>query len=98
MSVTATSNNENKTLTINIDGQFDFSAHPSFRNSYQNIDPSFNVIVNLGNTEYVDSAALGMLLLLDEHFTNTKIKIINTNELTRQVLGIAHFEKKFDIS
>lgn len=98
MSVTTTINKENKQLTIRIDGQFDFSAHPAFRNAYQEVDPSYKVIVDLAKTEYLDSAALGMLLLLDEHFAKSKITIINTNELTRQVLAIAHFEKKFDIS
>ena len=87
-----------KTLTISISENFDFSVHPDFRDAYQDVDASFNVIVDLRQTEYLDSAALGMLLLLDEHFGGKKIKITGCSKYIREVLEIANFQKKFDIS
>lgn len=80
-----------------VSGNFDFSKHPQFRNAYQDLDKSYNVVVDLKNTEYMDSAALGMLLLLNDEFNNHKIKITNCNDFIKQVLQVAHFEKKFDI-
>ena len=98
MAVTYRLDPQNKTLTISIDGQFDFSAHPEFRASYKEIeDKAYKVVVDLRQTKNMDSAALGMLLLLDENFKNTRIKIINANDFIRQVLEIAHFSQKFDI-
>ena len=97
MSIHINMNDEKKELTINVSGNFDFSIHPQFRNAYQNLDKSYSVIVVLKTTEYIDSAALGMLLLFYDEFSNHKIKIINCNDFIKQVLQIAHFEKKFDI-
>ena len=99
MSVTYKTDPKNKTLTISISGQFDFSSHPEFRASYKEIDDkSYAAIVDLRETENLDSAALGMLLLLDENFPDKQVKLINANDFVRQVLDIAHFSKKFDIS
>jgi HptB-dependent secretion and biofilm anti anti-sigma factor len=97
MPVTCKADPKDKTLTISISGQFDFSAHPQFRASYKEIDNSYAVIVDLRETENMDSAALGMLLLLDENFSDKKVKLINANDFVRQVLEIAHFSEKFDI-
>ncbi len=98
MPLTSNIDTNSNTLTITISGNFDFSAHPAFRSAYDHADNSLNVIVDLKQTEYMDSAALGMLLLLDEHFPNQTIKITGCNEFIKQVLEIANFQKKFDIS
>jgi anti-anti-sigma regulatory factor len=99
MSVTHRVDHENKVLTIAISGQFDFTAHPDFRNSYKELDqPSYAAIVDLNYTDNIDSAALGMLLLLDEAFPNTPVKLIHANDFIKNVLHMAHFNKKFDIS
>jgi len=98
MPVTHKIDSESKTITISISGQFDFSAHPEFRASYKDIeDKSYTIIVDLKNTEGMDSAALGMLLLLDENFPDNRVKLINANDFVTQVLEIAHFNQKFDI-
>ena len=97
MSIQIDKNDQNKELRIKVSGNFDFSIHPQFRNAYQDLDKSYSVVVDLKTTEYMDSAALGMLLLLDDEFANHRIKIINCNDFIKQVLQIAHFEKKFDI-
>ena len=100
MPVTQKLDSANNNLVININGSFNFSVHPAFRESYRDIKPDKNLIisVDLGNTEYMDSSALGMLLLLDEHFNEQKINIINCSDYIKQVLSIANFELKFNIS
>lgn len=97
MSITIDKNDDKKELRIMVSGNFDFSMHPEFRNSYQDLDKSYGVVVDLKNTEYMDSAALGMLLLLNDEFTQQKIRIINCNDFIKQVFHVAHFEQKFDI-
>lgn len=91
---------DKKTLLITINGPFNFSEHNEFRNAYKDIEPASvtEVNVDLQNTDYIDSSALGMLLLLDEHFSGKRINVIKCTEYTRQVLEIAKFEQKFNIS
>ena len=99
MSVTQKFDSTNNELVISIAGPFNFSEHPEFRDAYRNIEPDKNikVSVDLGNTEYMDSSALGMLLLLDEHFKDQRINIINSSDYIKKVLEIASFGLKFNI-
>lgn len=95
-----TSKTNNNTLSININGKFDFSVHPDFRRCYKDINPDTikQVELNMLYVSYMDSAALGMLLLLKEYFANATIRIRNCNDHVRRVLDIANFQQKFDIA
>lgn len=89
-----------KTLQITISGDFNFDVNTGFREVYRNINPNevSSVSVNLKNTSYMDSSALGMLLLLDEHFENTRISLEECPDYIQSVLQIANFDQKFSIS
>ena len=52
------------------------------------------------DVEYVDSSALGMLLMLRERANSAKLGLVlaNPRGMVRQALDIAHFEKLFVIS
>lgn len=92
--------NSGKELTIKVDGRFDFSAHQEFRDAYEAISSDVqSFIVDLGSTSYLDSSALGMLLLLRDHAggDNANIKIIKCNEDVRKILTISNFEQLFTI-
>jgi anti-anti-sigma factor len=97
MPVQSTINTETRTLKISITGNFDFSAHKDFRNTYHDADTSLNVELDMRNTEYMDSSALSMLLLLDEHFKDKKVVIVACSDFVKQILEIANFHHKFDI-
>lgn len=84
-------------LVINVSGDFDFSLHQNFRKAYENV-PASQVIVDLHQTEYMDSAALGMLLLLAEHFSGKTVSLCGCSDYIRELLEIAHFNKIFKIS
>lgn len=86
-----------KTLTLNITGRFDYSVHQEFRAAYRNVDKSYTVIVNLKDTDYMDSAALGMLLLLCDEFPAKLPVITGCNDYVKQILHIARFDKRFNI-
>lgn len=89
-----------KTLVITISGDFNFDVNASFRETYRNINPNevSNVSVNLKNTTYMDSSALGMLLLLDEHFEDVQTTLEQCPDYIQSVLKIANFDQKFGIS
>ncbi len=100
MGVTARIDPDQRTLTIAVEGRFDFSQHRDFRNAYQNVTPSsMQFVVDLSRATYLDSSALGMLLLLREHVGGDpgSVRITGSNEEVRRVLKIANFDKLFTL-
>ncbi|WP_411382989.1 STAS domain-containing protein [Pseudomonas sp. L7] len=92
---------DEKQLTIKVKGHFDFGKHQEFRDAYERLDPTPNsVVVDLKDATYLDSSALGMLLLLRDHAGGERsdIKVINTSSDVRKILAISNFEKLFDVS
>ena len=96
MGVTAQQSDDGNTVTITVDGRFDFFVHKDFRNIYKDYDASVKFRVNLSGTEFLDSSALGMLLLLKKH-SNNDVIIEKPNEEVKRVLTIANFDKVFNI-
>ena len=100
MSVESEVSLDGKKLTIVIKGRFDFGSHQSFRDAYERyykVPKSY--VVDLKETTYMDSSALGMLLLLRDHAGGdaSEIRVINSNSDVRKILAISNFDKLFDI-
>ena len=77
MNLTTRTSADGKALTIQIKGKFDFNLVQSFRQAYAQIDSSTNkVIVDLRETDYMDSSALGMLLNMKKTFSFQAIGLI----------------------
>jgi len=87
-------------LVIAISGRFDFTQVKEFRDAYSE-DQQKNIgsyVVDLRETEHMDSSALGMLLNMRKHVGNsTPIRITNSRPQIRKILTISRFDKKFDI-
>ena len=101
MAIMASESQDGKELTIKIQGRFDFSAHQEFRDAYEKtLQSPSNYVVDLKETTYLDSSALGMLLLLRDHAggDNSDIKIMNCNPDVKKILAISNFEQLFNIS
>ncbi|VVN29755.1 STAS-domain containing protein [Pseudomonas fluorescens] len=101
MSVHSQTSQEGKKLTISIKGRFDFAKHQEFRECYEHLKPkpeSFEV--NLKDATYLDSSALGMLLLLRDHAggENADIRLTHANADVRKILAISNFEQIFDVA
>ena len=86
-------------VTINVTGRFDFNDHQTFRETYRKCDKGTKFILNLDGTEYMDSSALGMLLLLREHAggDDADISITNCNQEVEKILTISNFQKLFKL-
>ena len=84
---------------IKIQGRFDFNVHQEFRNAYEGADAGSGFVVDMSNTDYIDSSALGMLLLLREQAGGDKanIKIVRANEEIKKILTISNFQTMFSI-
>lgn len=100
MGVSSELSEDGNQLIISIEGRFDFSFHQDFRSAYENdaISPS-NYVVDLSETTYLDSSALGMLLLLRDFAGGDRsyIQIMNANADVKKILAISNFEQLFDI-
>lgn len=92
---------DGNTITINISGRFDFNLYKEFRGAYEKgIGRGTSFILDFKNTDYIDSSALGMLLVLREQIGGdaSKVKIINCNGDIKKILSISNFDKLFSIS
>lgn len=88
-------------VCIQIQGQFDFSYHQDFRRSYESLtEKPQRYVVDLKETTYLDSSALGMLLLLRDYAggSDSAVEIVNCNEDVKKILMISNFDQLFAIN
>lgn len=100
MTILASGSPDGRALTIKVKGRFDFSAHKEFRTAYENSDEATAAyIVDLQDATYLDSSALGMLLLLRDHAggDDAEVEIVNCNSDIRKILTISNFDQLFNI-
>ncbi len=98
MSISTTSHNN--TTRIIITDRFDYSVHSEFRASYKNTPDNTLFIIDMNRATYLDSSALGMMLLLREHASKAseKISIVGCNPEVKQILEMSNFSGLFNIS
>ena len=86
-------------ITISLPQKFDFQLHKEFRRAYEETGIK-SLILDMKNTQYMDSSALGMLLQLKEYTdkNNSQICIKNVSNNILQIMQIAHFDKLFTIA
>lgn len=93
--------NDGSSTTISINGRFDFTLYKDFRYAYESglNKGCANFTINLSQTEYMDSSALGMLLVLKDRsdHENISVTIKNCNKEIKNILAISNFEKLFTI-
>jgi len=85
---------------IKLAGRFDFNSHREFRAAYEPFLENAEVrslVIDLGSVDYLDSSALGMLLMVRDKVAtaNKTIVLANAQSGVKQVLDIANFSKLF---
>lgn len=95
--------NDSGKATIQLVGRFDFNTHREFRGAYEPLvgDASIrSVVVDFSGVDYLDSSALGMLLMLRDKLggASKEITLVGVRGNVKQVLDIANFGKLFQIS
>lgn len=97
---TNVTNREDKSVII-LQGRFDFNAHREFREAVdQAIKEAVREIqVDLGEVDYLDSSALGMLLMLRDKAKGAgkAVALANARGSVKQVIDIANFGKLFTL-
>jgi anti-anti-sigma factor len=95
--------NEAGKAIVKLSGRFDFNTHREFRGAYEPLvaDTSVrSVVVDFSGVDYLDSSALGMLLMLRDKLggANKEVALTGVRGNVKQVLDIANFGKLFQIS
>ncbi|MDQ7990146.1 MAG: STAS domain-containing protein [Candidatus Dactylopiibacterium sp.] len=88
---------------LRLGGRFDFKAHREFRDAVDALLGQAGekpLQVDLTEVSYLDSSALGMLLMLRDkaRAMNKDVALVGVKGSVRQVLDIANFAKLFAIS
>jgi anti-anti-sigma factor len=88
---------------IKLNGRFDFNTHREFRGAYEpliNDADTQAVVVDFSGVDYLDSSALGMLLMLRDKLggAGKEVALTGVRGNVKQVLDIANFGKLFPIS
>lgn len=100
MAISCTESDGGRVVTIHVSGRFDFATHEDFLQAYRAFargDKRY--VVDLKDTEYMDSSAMGMLLQLREYSRNASdVELRNGNETVREILQIANFDKLFTVA
>lgn len=100
MTISAKVSSDKQTLTIHIDGRFDFSSLQAFKDVYESQNNIFpNYVINLKDADYLDSSALGMLLALREYAggESANISIENCNPDIKKILRITKLDDLFTV-
>ena len=87
---------------IAVPSRFDFQMNRNFRNSYTPLLDNAavqEIHVEMSKVDYLDSSAMGMLLLLNERAkeANKLVTLFTISGVVSQLLEVAHFSKIFDI-
>ncbi|MCN4144785.1 MAG: STAS domain-containing protein [Thiohalomonas sp.] len=82
-------------LTIKIIGKFQFPIASEFRRAYTNIDEVEKYSLDLQESDYLDSSALGMIIALWEFVERDKnpITVVNATKELRTILKSANFDQ-----
>ena len=94
---------DKNSATLYLVGQFTFSAHRDFKSAYMrqlDNDKIGSIIIDLGGIDYLDSAALGMLLVLRDQVAKTckSLFLTRPSPISARTFDIAGFNKLFVIN
>ncbi len=88
---------------LELRGRFDFTAHRSFKQCVRSTGlfsgGASELVIDMQAVEYLDSSALGMLLLLRDKCKAAArpVSLANCTGTVRDVLRVANFDKLFTL-
>lgn len=90
---------EGSHLILRVSGRFTLALYKEFFPAYKELpEKPTSADVDLAEVEYIDSAALGMLLSMRNYFgPEARLRLLNAPDAVRRVLEIACFDKTFEL-
>ncbi len=101
MSVEHKVSSDGRELRISVSGRFDFHTKSALQAAYENVDlKSARIVFDLGQCGYIDSSALGMLLLLREKAggDQSSIELSQCQASTLKLLKMARCDEMFQVN
>ena len=97
MAIAVRETNAGSSVLITISGRFDIHTHSEFRSSYKDKKTEVIYTVDLSETEFMDSSALGMLLSMRSHAGDNAAKVIisGCNDDLKKVFSITNSKDMF---
>jgi anti-anti-sigma factor len=103
MPINVTLDKTTKKANIKLEGRFDISKNREFKNACDQITNQEGGVkyidLDFSDVSYVDSSALGMLLLLRRSTepNGMELALVNTHGPVRQILEVSNFHKLFTL-
>ena len=102
MSIIQEISQDGMVVQINVSGRLDYSLSRQFRNAYRHTPDNSGITFNidLRNASYIDSSALGMMLLLREYAKDKGGSVIiqSPSDQIEKLLKVANFEQLFIVN
>ena len=90
----------NRSACVALSGRFDFKVYRDFKEACAPLLDNgavHEIEIDLGKVDYMDSAALGMLLLLKERADSRPITLVNAYGVVSRLLEVANFDRIFSV-
>ena len=91
-----TQDSVNGVMVLRLDGRFDFGARKTFKEAVDGVsDGGQPVVLDLEKVTFVDSSALGLLVICHQNLKNKKnpFYLMNPQTYVKQVLDLANIGK-----
>ena len=92
---------ENGATVLNLEGRFDFGARKEFKETVDRIQARGcpHIVIDLARVPFVDSSALGLLVIAHQNLKLKKatLSLVNPQTYVRQVLELANVPKMIPI-
>lgn len=100
MPIVTEANAAENAVAVMVEGRFDSTCHGDFRRAFLSCDATTRFTIDLQKASFMDSAALGLLLLLREKVGGdaSRVEIINAHGQPREVLNVANFGQLFRVT
>jgi anti-anti-sigma factor len=85
---------------VHLDGRFDFGARKDFKEAVeQATQEGTPIVLNLEKVTFVDSSALGLLVICHQNLKNKNIPfyLVNPQTYVKQVLDLANIGKMISV-
>lgn len=87
---------------ISVAGRFEFETHRDFKNAYLPLLDKATIReieIDMNRVSFLDSSALGMLMLLHERAANAgkSVFLVNVSDYAGKVLSTSNFDRLFVI-
>jgi len=97
MPLSKTKSPDSKSIILSIEGMFDLSIQQDFRKAYESEEKTTKFVLDMGKTEYMDSAAFGMLLVFRDYLGGDKATVVikNASADIKNSFEILQFDRMF---